>query len=144
MLSLCARDGHHVLTCTSCCMLQNADLAICDLTITQEREHLIDFTMPFMNLGKWPSWLMACTVANKITDKHIARLRRDTQISEFSIFLRRNEQSRHFDTRLQISFSWPEASSVLLTLLEYSVLNYHNMIYDLFYHDVFNSLALRQ
>lgn len=30
---------------------RNADLAICDLTITQEREHLIDFTMPFMNLG---------------------------------------------------------------------------------------------
>jgi ABC-type amino acid transport substrate-binding protein len=52
MLSLCARDGHHVLTRNSCCMLQRADLAICDLTITQEREQMIDFTMPFMNLGE--------------------------------------------------------------------------------------------
>ncbi|KAJ9591183.1 hypothetical protein L9F63_002254, partial [Diploptera punctata] len=33
--------------------LQNrrADLAICDLTITEIRKQLIDFTMPFMNLG---------------------------------------------------------------------------------------------
>ncbi|KDR09166.1 glutamate receptor ionotropic, kainate 2-like isoform X2 [Zootermopsis nevadensis] len=30
---------------------RTADLAICDLTITHEREKLIDFTMPFMNLG---------------------------------------------------------------------------------------------
>ena len=43
-----------------------------------------------MNLGKWPASLMTCTVANKITDKHIARLRRDTQIPDLSIFLRRN------------------------------------------------------
>ncbi|XP_076280538.1 glutamate receptor ionotropic, kainate 2 [Lasioglossum baleicum] len=28
-----------------------ADLAICDLTITYERESAVDFTMPFMNLG---------------------------------------------------------------------------------------------
>ncbi|XP_034944392.1 glutamate receptor ionotropic, kainate 2-like isoform X2 [Chelonus insularis] len=28
-----------------------ADLAICDLTITQVRESAVDFTMPFMNLG---------------------------------------------------------------------------------------------
>ncbi|XP_043279377.1 glutamate receptor ionotropic, kainate 2-like [Venturia canescens] len=28
-----------------------ADLAICDLTITQARESVVDFTMPFMNLG---------------------------------------------------------------------------------------------
>jgi hypothetical protein len=31
---------------------QRADLAICDLTITHEREQMIDFTMPFMNLGE--------------------------------------------------------------------------------------------
>lgn len=30
---------------------RRADLAICDLTITHEREQMIDFTMPFMNLG---------------------------------------------------------------------------------------------
>ncbi|XP_047363225.1 glutamate receptor ionotropic, kainate 2-like [Vespa velutina] len=28
-----------------------ADLAICDLTITSSRESIVDFTMPFMNLG---------------------------------------------------------------------------------------------
>ena len=33
-------------------MLQKADLAIADLTITYEREQAVDFTMPFMNLGK--------------------------------------------------------------------------------------------
>lgn len=32
-------------------MLQEADLAITDLTITSERESAVDFTMPFMNLG---------------------------------------------------------------------------------------------
>jgi hypothetical protein len=31
---------------------QKADLAIADLTITYEREQAVDFTMPFMNLGK--------------------------------------------------------------------------------------------
>ena len=31
--------------------LQEADLAITDLTITAERESAVDFTMPFMNLG---------------------------------------------------------------------------------------------
>ncbi|PNF30825.1 Glutamate receptor ionotropic, kainate 2 [Cryptotermes secundus] len=30
---------------------RRTDLAICDLTITHEREQVIDFTMPFMNLG---------------------------------------------------------------------------------------------
>ncbi|XP_017883266.1 glutamate receptor ionotropic, kainate 2-like [Ceratina calcarata] len=30
---------------------READLAICDLTITYERETAVDFTMPFMNLG---------------------------------------------------------------------------------------------
>ncbi|XP_049845508.1 glutamate receptor ionotropic, kainate 2-like [Schistocerca gregaria] len=30
---------------------RRADLAICDLTITYERESVVDFTMPFMNLG---------------------------------------------------------------------------------------------
>lgn len=30
---------------------QEADLAICDLTITSSRESIVDFTMPFMNLG---------------------------------------------------------------------------------------------
>lgn len=31
---------------------QKADLGICDLTITYDRERAVDFTMPFMNLGK--------------------------------------------------------------------------------------------
>lgn len=31
---------------------QNADLAIADITITRLREHDVDFTSPFMNLGK--------------------------------------------------------------------------------------------
>ena len=31
---------------------QKADLAVADLTITYEREQGVDFTMPFMNLGK--------------------------------------------------------------------------------------------
>ncbi|KAG7201434.1 hypothetical protein KM043_004194 [Ampulex compressa] len=30
---------------------RDADLAICDLTITYQRESAVDFTMPFMNLG---------------------------------------------------------------------------------------------
>lgn len=30
---------------------QRADLAIVDLTITYNREQVVDFTMPFMNLG---------------------------------------------------------------------------------------------
>ena len=39
--------------------LQKADLAVADLTITYERETGVDFTMPFMNLGKRkkPSYL---------------------------------------------------------------------------------------
>lgn len=39
--------------------LQRADLAIADLTITYEREHAVDFTMPFMNLGKYTPYLFA-------------------------------------------------------------------------------------
>lgn len=31
---------------------QRADLAIADLTITYDREQAVDFTMPFMNLGR--------------------------------------------------------------------------------------------
>lgn len=31
---------------------QKADLAFADLTITYDREQAVDFTMPFMNLGK--------------------------------------------------------------------------------------------
>lgn len=31
---------------------QRADLGVCDLTITHERRSAVDFTMPFMNLGK--------------------------------------------------------------------------------------------
>lgn len=31
---------------------QKADIAICDLTITYERRTAVDFTMPFMTLGK--------------------------------------------------------------------------------------------
>ncbi|XP_057319643.1 glutamate receptor ionotropic, kainate 2-like [Microplitis mediator] len=30
---------------------READLAVCDFTITKERESVVDFTMPFMNLG---------------------------------------------------------------------------------------------
>ena len=30
-----------------------ADLVVADLTITYVRERSVDFTMPFMNLGKW-------------------------------------------------------------------------------------------
>lgn len=30
---------------------QRADVAIADLTITYQREQVVDFTMPFMNLG---------------------------------------------------------------------------------------------
>jgi hypothetical protein len=33
-------------------MLQRADLVVADLTITYDREQAVDFTMPFMNLGK--------------------------------------------------------------------------------------------
>lgn len=32
-------------------MFQRADLAVADLTITYDREQVVDFTMPFMNLG---------------------------------------------------------------------------------------------
>lgn len=32
-------------------LLQKADLAICDLTITYSRRTAVDFTMPFMTLG---------------------------------------------------------------------------------------------
>ena len=38
--------------------LQKADLAVADLTITYEREQGVDFTMPFMNLGKFASVIM--------------------------------------------------------------------------------------
>lgn len=31
--------------------LQRAHLAICDLTITEARRSVVDFTLPFMNLG---------------------------------------------------------------------------------------------
>lgn len=34
-------------------LLQEADLAICDLTITYERRQAVDFTMPFMTLGEY-------------------------------------------------------------------------------------------
>ena len=34
-------------------LLQKADIAIADLTITYDREQAVDFTMPFMNLGEY-------------------------------------------------------------------------------------------
>lgn len=34
-------------------MFQRADLVVADLTITYDREQAVDFTMPFMNLGKY-------------------------------------------------------------------------------------------
>lgn len=36
-----------------CTFSQNADLAIADITITRQREHDVDFTSPFMNLGTY-------------------------------------------------------------------------------------------
>lgn len=33
------------------CVLQEADLAVCDLTITEERKKVVDFSVPFMTLG---------------------------------------------------------------------------------------------
>jgi len=38
--------------CTNVQLLQKADIAIADLTITYDREQAVDFTMPFMNLGE--------------------------------------------------------------------------------------------
>lgn len=35
----------------SLCLLQKADLAVAGFTITSEREKVIDFSKPFMNLG---------------------------------------------------------------------------------------------
>lgn len=34
-------------------MFQRADLVVADLTITYDREQAVDFTMPFMNLGRY-------------------------------------------------------------------------------------------
>lgn len=39
-------------------IFQRADLAICDLTITHERRSAVDFTTPFMNLGKEPCCIL--------------------------------------------------------------------------------------
>lgn len=41
-----------LITNHRCCFCQRADVAIADLTITYDREQAVDFTMPFMNLGK--------------------------------------------------------------------------------------------
>jgi hypothetical protein len=35
-----------------CIFLQRADLAMADLTINYQREMVVDFTMPFLDLGK--------------------------------------------------------------------------------------------
>jgi hypothetical protein len=48
-------------------MLQEADLATADLTISYEREEAVDFTMPFMNLGKV---LRIQVMANELTKHH--------------------------------------------------------------------------
>lgn len=40
-----------IIIITTPLLLQKADLAICDLTITYERRTAVDFTMPFMTLG---------------------------------------------------------------------------------------------
>lgn len=37
---------------------QRADLAICDFTITYERKKVIDFSSPFMTLGKEQSFIL--------------------------------------------------------------------------------------
>ncbi len=34
-------------------LVQRTDLVVADLTITYEREQVVDFTMPFMNLGTY-------------------------------------------------------------------------------------------
>jgi Ligand-gated ion channel/Ligated ion channel L-glutamate- and glycine-binding site len=40
-----------ICICTVWFMSQQADVAIAPLTITSQREHVVDFTKPFMNLG---------------------------------------------------------------------------------------------
>jgi len=39
------------LLCAACCCTQEADLAIAPLTITADREQVIDFSKPFLSLG---------------------------------------------------------------------------------------------
>lgn len=39
---------------------QKADLAIADLTITYDREQVVDFTMPFMPLGESLTIMTVC------------------------------------------------------------------------------------
>lgn len=42
-------------------------MAICDLTITFERRQVVDFTMPFMSLGKFIYiWLSSILCTEKI------------------------------------------------------------------------------
>ena len=60
--SICNLFVFVVMSIWSCCetwvnvfafaVSQKADLAITDLSITYEREQVLDFTMPWMNLGK--------------------------------------------------------------------------------------------
>ena len=40
-----------VCACVCVCVFQKADLAVAGLTITAEREKVIDFSKPFMTLG---------------------------------------------------------------------------------------------
>lgn len=52
LLSLpCVFTGLRVLIFSALLSLQKADLAVAGLTITAEREKVIDFSKPFMTLG---------------------------------------------------------------------------------------------
>jgi hypothetical protein len=48
----CTLSAELLYDCATVQLLQKADIAIADLTITYDREQAVDFTMPFMNLGE--------------------------------------------------------------------------------------------
>lgn len=49
---------------------QKADLAIGDLTITYDREHVVDFTTPFMPLGESQRYEAVQQVPSRFYDFH--------------------------------------------------------------------------
>lgn len=49
---------------------QKADLAIGDLTITYDREQVVDFTTPFMPLGESPRYEVARQISPRLYDFH--------------------------------------------------------------------------
>jgi hypothetical protein len=64
---------------------QKADLAIADLTITYEREQAVDFTMPFMNLGKKE-------IQSSLHSLHFKQIKNDSK--SFSISTKYNYKGR--------------------------------------------------